>query len=100
MQTKHAQLRSQQRGIQRNIAELLKQFGDAKRAPKGCLIRYFGKKAIREIEYEFGRDFVARNHENFKAYLIESSETDIVVTLGKLHKNQKLTSSKPNRIYH
>jgi hypothetical protein len=100
MKTKHALHRAQQRGIQANISELLKEYGDAKAAPRGCLVRYFGKKAIKEIESIYGHSFIAKNHEKLRTYLIESREDGAVITIGKLYQNQRLASSKINRMYH
>ena len=100
MKTKHAIHRAQQRGIQANIGELLKEHGDAKPAPKGCLMRYFGKKAIKEIESIYGHSFVAKNHEKLRTYLIESRDGGVVITVGKLYQNQRLASSKINRLHH
>jgi hypothetical protein len=100
MKTKHALYRAQQRGIQANISELLKEHGDAKPAPRGCLVRYFGKKAIKEIESIYGHSFIAKNHEKLRTYLIESREDGAVITIGKLYQNQRLASSKINRMYH
>lgn len=100
MKTKHALHRAQQRGIQANIGELLQEHGDAKPAPKGCLVRYFGKKAIKEIESIYGHSFIAKNHEKLRTYLIESREDGAVITIGKLYQNQRLASSKINRLYH
>jgi hypothetical protein len=100
MKTKHALHRAQQRGIQANISELLKEHGDAKPAPRGCLVRYFGKKAIKEIESIYGHSFIAKNHEKLRTYLIESREDGAVITIGKLYQKQRLASSKINRMYH
>ena len=100
MKTKHALHRAQQRGIQANISELLKEHGDAKPAPRGCLVRYFGKKAIKEIESIYGHSFIAKNHEKLRTYLIESRADGAVITIGKLYQNQRLASSKINRMYH
>jgi len=100
MRTKHALQRAQQRGIKADISCLLQEYGDARPAPGGCLIRYFGKKAIKEIESIFGHSFIAKNHEKLKTYLIETRDDQVVITVGKLYQDQRLTTSKPNRIYH
>ena len=100
MKTKHALHRAQQRGIQANISELLQEHGDAKPAPRGCLVRYFGKKAIKEIESIYGHSSIAKNHEKLRTYLIEAREDGAVITIGKLYQNQRLGSSKINRLYH
>jgi len=100
VKTKHAEIRSQQRGISHGIEYLLQVYGDARPAPGSCLIRYFGKKAIKEIESIYGHSFIAKNHEKLKTYLIETRDDQVVITVGKLYQDQRLTTSKPNRFYH
>lgn len=100
VKTKHAQIRAQQRGISHGIEYLLQAYGETKPAPKGCLMRYFSKKSIKEMESDFGHFFIAKNHENLRSYLIEAREDRSIVTMGKLYQNQRISSSKPNRLYH
>ncbi len=100
MKTKHALHRAQQRGIRANITELLQEHGDVRPAPKGCLIRYFSKKAIKEMEALYGHSFIAKNHEKLRSYLVETREDHVVITTGKLYQNQRLSTSKINRLYH
>jgi hypothetical protein len=100
MKTKHAEIRAQQRGINYGIEYLLQTYGDIKPAPKGCVMRYFSKKAIREIETDFGHFFIAKNHENLRSYLIETRDDHKIITMGKLYQNQRLNTSKVNRFYH
>jgi hypothetical protein len=100
MKTKHAVIRAQQRGINYGIEYLLQTYGDSKPAPKGCVMRYFSKKAIKEMETDFGHFFIAKNHENFRSYLIETRDDRSIITMGKLYQNQRLSNSKVNRLYH
>ena len=100
MKTKHAEIRAQQRGINYGIEYLLQTYGDTKPAPKGCVMRYFSKKAIREMESDLGHFFIAKNHENLRSYLIETRDDHAIVTMGKLYQNQRLSNSKVNRLYH
>jgi hypothetical protein len=100
MKTKHAEVRAQQRGINNGIEKLLQFYGDTRPAPRGCVMRYFSKKAIQEMEAAFGHSFIAKNHESLKTYLIESREDKAIITIGKLYKNQRISQSKVNRIYH
>lgn len=100
MKTKHAAIRAQQRGISIGTERLLQVYGDKKPATNGCVVRYFGKNAIKQMAAEFGHYFIAKNHENLKSYLIETRAEKLIVTMGKLHQNQRLSSSKINRIYH
>lgn len=100
MKTKHAEKRAQQRGVNAGIETLLQTFGDKRPAPNGCVIRFFSKKSIQRIELLFGHSFIARNHEKMKSYLIQRRDSHAILTIGKIHSDQRLTSSKVNRIYH
>ena len=100
MKTKHAEIRAQQRGINDVVETLLQAYGDSIPATRGCVLRFFSKASIKEIQAEFGHHFVAINHENLKSYLIESREDLAIVTVGKLYQNQRLTKSIVNRLYH
>lgn len=100
MKTKHAEIRAQQRGINYGIEYLLQKYGDTKPAPRGCVMRYFSKKAIKELESDFGHFFIAKNHENLRSYLIEARDDRSIITMGKLYQNQRLSNSKVNRLFH
>lgn len=100
MKTKHAKVRAQQRGINDEVERLLQAYGEERPATRGCVMRFFSKKSIKKIESEFGHFFVAKNHENLRSYLIESREDHVIITVGKLYQNQRLTKSKVNRLYH
>jgi len=100
MKTKHAAIRAQQRGINFGIERLLQTYGEVRAAPHGCVMKFFSKRSIREMEAEFGHFFIAKNHEKLRSYLIESRTDRAVVTIGKLYQNQRLTKSKVNRLYH
>ena len=100
MRSKHAELRAQQRGISRETEDLLHVYGEKKPARGGCVMKFFSKRSIDRIEKDFGHFFIAKNHEKFKTYLIESRADNQVITLGKLYKNQRISESKVNHFYH
>jgi hypothetical protein len=100
MKTKHAETRAQQRGINHKVEMLLQVYGEVRLATHRCEVRFFSKKSIKEMEAEFGHFFIAKNHENLRSYLIESSVDRAIVTVGKLYQKQRLTKSKVNRLYH
>lgn len=100
MKTKHAEIRAQQRGINYGIEYLLQTYGETKPAPKGCVMRYFSKKAIKELESDFGHFFIAKNHESLRSYLIETRNDRSIITMGKLYQNQRISNSKVNRLHH
>lgn len=99
MKTKHAEIRSHQRGVSLSIEILLQEYGETRLAPKGCEIRFFGRGSLKEIASVFGRSFVAKHHEKFKSYLIESMDDQVIITIGKLYQNQRLTNSKIHRLH-
>lgn len=100
MRTKHADLRAQQRGISHDTEQLLHNYGEKKAAPGGCILKFFSKRSIHRIEKDYGHFFIAKNHEKFKTYLIESRENHGVVTLGKLYKNKRVSEAKVHSYYH
>jgi hypothetical protein len=100
MKTKHSEQRAQQRGISDGVERLLQVYGEVRPATHGCVVRFFSKKAIKEIEAELGHFFIAKNHESLRSYLIESCVDHAIVTVGKLYQKQRLTKSKVNRLYH
>jgi hypothetical protein len=100
VKTKHAELRAQQRGVNHRFERLLQVYGEVRQATHGCVLRFFSKKSIKEMEADFGHFFIAKNHENLRSYLIESRADRAIVTVGKLYQNQRLTKSKVNRLYH
>jgi hypothetical protein len=100
MRTRHADVRAQQRGVKQRFERLLQIYGEVRPAPRGCVIKFFGKKSIKELEAEFGHFFIAKNHENLRSYLIESRKDHAIVTVGKLYKNRRLTNSKVNSLHH
>jgi hypothetical protein len=89
MLSQHAELRMKQRGISPEIIDLLISIGDVRAAPGGALIRFFSKRSKRLIRAEYGDRFVAKNHEKFTSYLIESTNQDEIITVGKLYKKPR-----------
>ncbi len=100
MRTRHAQVRAQQRGVHPEIENLLHRYGEKRHAPNGCLIKFFSKNSLTNIKASFGTAFLAKNHENFRTYLIESKDDGSIVTFGKLFEKQRITKSKVNKIRH
>lgn len=100
MKTKHAEIRAHQRGVSLSTEILLQAYGETRLAPKGCEIRFFGKNSLKEITSVFGHSFVAKHHEQFKSYLIESADDQVIITVGKLYQKQRLTNSKIHRLHH
>lgn len=81
MNTRHAELRAQQRGIPPIIDQWLDLYGQEEHDGYGGVIVYLNKASIRHIEQDMGRRPVARMSEWFDAYKVRtlSGET---ITIG------------------
>jgi hypothetical protein len=82
MNTEHAAVRAQQRGIPPLIKDWLLQFGEEQFDGHGGIKRFFSHRSIREMERCFGRKPVSRMSEFLEAYLIESSHDGVIITIG------------------
>jgi hypothetical protein len=89
MNTYHAELRAQQRGVPRLIQDWLCAYGKENYDKRGAIIRYFNKDSIRKMEQDFGREPVRRMSEFLRCYLVESNDGH-VVTVGKRHRNARI----------
>lgn len=89
MQTKHAIIRSQQRGIPPLIQTWLLDYGQENFDGRGAIVRYFTKVSIRKMEREIGREPIRRMSEFLRCYLIESLDGSIV-TMGKRYPNSRI----------
>ena len=82
----HARIRGQQRGIPPLICDWLHDYGEYQHDGHGGVIRYFSKTSIRRLERNFGTAPVRRFHEFMRSYLIEATDSGTVVTMGKRYK--------------
>lgn len=82
MYSKHAKVRSQQRGIPPLIALWLFDFGELQHDGHGGVCRYFTKTSIRRMEREFGREPLRRLSEFLDCYLVEATDSGAVITVG------------------
>jgi hypothetical protein len=89
MNTKHATIRSQQRGIPPLIQSWLLAYGEENYDGRGTLIRYFTNKSVRKMEREFGREPIRRMSEFLRCYLVEGENGDII-TVGKRYANTRI----------
>jgi hypothetical protein len=88
MDTFHAAIRGQQRGIPPLIRDWLLLYGEEEYDGHGGIRRFFTRRSIREMERCFGRLPVRRMSEFLNAYLVESSHDGAVVTVGHLYRNR------------
>ena len=82
MNTKHAHMRAQQRGIPPLIDQWLDEFGEDEYDGNGGVIRYFSHASIRSMERIFGAAPVRKLSEYLHVYKVESSHDGHVITIG------------------
>lgn len=87
--TRHARVRSQQRGLPPLILDLLKRFGRRAYDHRGAVRLYFDKKARRRVAQEIGRMTVARLHEFWNAFAVLDADHGILITCG--HQYRKIS---------
>ena len=85
--TFHASSRSQQRGVPPLIREWLQDFGESQYDGHGGVVRFFSKKSVRALERNYGAAPVRRFHEFMRSYLVEASDSGVVLTIGKRYKS-------------
>ena len=83
MNTNHATLRAQQRGVPPLIESWLSAYGEVQHDGRGGICRYFTKKSVRRMERDFGREPLRRMSEFLNCYLIEACDTGNVITVGR-----------------
>ena len=89
MNTKHATIRAQQRGIPPLIQNWLLDYGEENYDGRGAMTRFFTSNSIRKMERDFGREPVRRMSEFLRCYLIEG-EDGTVIMVGKRHPNSRI----------
>ncbi len=89
--TRHARVRSQQRGLPPLILDLLERFGRRTYDHHGTVRLSFDKKARQRVAHEIGRIAVARLHELWSAFAVLDVGSGTVITCG--HQYQKICRS-------
>ncbi len=87
MNTKHANVRAQQRGIPPMIDQFLDLYGQEEHDGHGAITLYLNKESIRQMERDFGRRPVSRLAEWFDAYKVKSTDGR-TITIG--HRKRRL----------
>jgi hypothetical protein len=82
MQTQHAKVRSQQRGIPPFIDQLLDQYGNEQYDGHGGIILYMDKISIRKMERDMGREPVRLLAQWKDVYKVKSSADGSTITIG------------------
>ena len=89
--TRHAQIRSHQRGLPPLILDLLKRSGRRTFDHHGAVQPSFDNKARPRVAHEVGRTAVARLHECWNAFAVLDTASGSVLTCG--HQYQKIHQS-------
>lgn len=89
MQSEHARVRNQQRGIPPVVHEWLTRFGSEHYDGHGGIKVFFSKDSKKRMEKELGKSFVHKNEQYLQIYRIESSHDGQIITCGHLTKRMK-----------
>lgn len=87
--TRHAQIRSQQRGIPLRISEMLLAYGEEHFDGHGAVIRYFSRRSRQYLRDDLGAEAVRRLSEHLRAYLVQNAHDGVIITVGLRHPNKR-----------
>lgn len=87
MNTRHAAIRAQQRGIPPLIDQWLDAYGEPVYDGRGAMQFVFTRKSVRRMEREFGREPMRRMHEYMNAYKVVDSRDGQCITIGRRYKH-------------
>ena len=87
MNTRHAEVRAQQRGIPPMVDQLLDLYGQEEHDGRGAVVLYLSKQSIRSMERDLGRRPVDRLAEWFDTYKVKSAD-GLTITVG--HRTRRL----------
>jgi len=82
MQTRHARIRAQQRGLPPFIDQLLDQYGKEAYDGRGGVLVYLDKSSIRQMERDMGREPVRLLSPWRDAYKVVSTMDGCIITTG------------------
>ena len=82
MNTRHADTRSQQRGIPPLVSQWLDQYGREEYDGRGGIRLYFDKRSIRAMERDLGREPVRRMDSYLRCYKLVSPLDGVNLTVG------------------
>lgn len=87
MNTRHADIRAQQRCIPPMMDQMLDLYGQEEHDGHGAVILYLSKDSIRHMERDLGRRPVSRLAEWFDAYKVKTLD-GLTITVG--HRTRRL----------
>jgi hypothetical protein len=82
MNTRHAEIRAQQRGIPPLIDQWLDLFGEKEYDGHGGVVRFFSRASIRTMKRAFGDAPMRKLTKYFRAYKVESNHDGHIITIG------------------
>lgn len=82
MNTRHADIRAQQRGVPPLISRWLDEYGHEEYDGHGVIQVLFTKESIRAMERDFGREPVRQMERYFNCYKVVSSHDGATLTMG------------------
>jgi hypothetical protein len=82
MNTRHAEIRAQQRAMPPFVDRLLDEFGEEAHDGHGCIRVYFSHRSIRRMRQALGQQPVSMFKRYLRAFKIESFRDGAVVTRG------------------
>lgn len=86
MQTCHAKVRAQQRGIPPFIDQLLDAYGHQEYTGYGQVVVFLDKKSRRSISRDLGEQVIKKLDCWLDAYKVADSSSGITITTGHRHK--------------
>ncbi len=86
----HASTRVKQRGIPQLIMNWLIDYGAEQFDGHGGAIRYFDKSCLRKMERELGQEPLRRLSEYLRCYLVQSSMSGLIITVGKRYERRRV----------
>ena len=98
--TKHARLRVQQRGVNRNVLDCLLAYGHREPDHKGCQIVTFDSKAMDDLSRYESRNLKTKASDSARLYAVVDSD-GVIVTTGhrfrRVPRDLSLSSYRPGR---
>ncbi len=83
--SKHAELRSQQRGVPPLVIEWLLRFGDSAWDHRGGQVKYFTRRSRHRVENVVGHEVMRRLHEFLDCYAVVATDGTLI-TCGHRYK--------------
>lgn len=86
--SKHAAVRSRQRGIPPLVIDWLLRYGDSEWDHHGCRVKYFTRRSRQRVESAVGTEITRRLHEYLNCYAVVALDGTLV-TCG--HRYKRIT---------